>query len=700
MKKIFKTLAIVAVAALGLTACENDINEQIKENEGEKVTVEVVGTVADLTRSTFGEINTTDGKVPSTWSGNEIVGFSAAEATPVTATNTTAGATASFSVEFASIADGDTVYAVSPYQTGSWALGGFTGISASNDDFYVTIPVEQTPLATSVDESAHLMIGQATYEEGSAMTMTFNHVAAYGKMNITNFAGNGVKSIEMTFPVNVAGQGAWCYYAGENVGTIANLKSNTITINPEKVTNVANGVWFIVAPVGALVGDLKIVVTDDNDDTYTKTIKLTAEKGISFVKGQVSNFTVNMEDVAVDGDVEGSWNKITELSQLTDGCQAIIVAENGDKYYALTANGTNRPTQTEVKVTSDAIENSYIEDAMILTVGVSDGNYTFQNGSAYLVSNSNTTPNFKTSGNTTFGVTANGDYFNVQNTSDSRYIALYTSGTDWRAYTSLTQSNSVPSLSFYVKDAQPDNRLESSLTFNKSEIEVDLKNGIPTDFTESDYTLTPAGGELTWSSDNAEVATVDAEGNVTIEGATGTAVITATFAGNGSYKGCSAEYTIKVTDSSNVGSEQYTVVKDIANLTEGTYYIVTETNYLYNGAINSGHLQCATAAISTSGAITIPDGAVAVTLTSTGADNSYYIKDANGKYITATKASSGGFSLAASDSYGWTFSNVNSYLLAIYNKTGAAAHFRSYNNSFRTYGNNTNKAFYLVKVNY
>ena len=218
MKKIFKTLAIVAVAALGF-ACQNEIDEQVNGTEGEKVTVEVVGSVADLTRSVFGAIDTDKKTVPSTWSGNEKVGFSAAEAAIVAATNTVVagGATASFSVEFASIADGDTVYAVSPYNTDSWALGGFSGISAANDDFYVTIPVEQTPLATSVDESAHLMIGQATYEEGSTMTMTFEHVAAYAKMNITNFGGNGVKEIAVTFPTNVAGQGAWCYYAGEKV---------------------------------------------------------------------------------------------------------------------------------------------------------------------------------------------------------------------------------------------------------------------------------------------------------------------------------------------------------------------------------------------------------------------------------------------------------------------------------------------------
>ena len=128
MKKIFKTLAIVAVAALGF-ACQNEIDEQVNGNEGEKVTVEVVGSVADLTRSTFGAIDTEKNKVPSTWSGNEKVGFSALasldkteenEGSVVAATNTPeAGANeALFSVEFDAIEEGNTVFAVSPYNTG------------------------------------------------------------------------------------------------------------------------------------------------------------------------------------------------------------------------------------------------------------------------------------------------------------------------------------------------------------------------------------------------------------------------------------------------------------------------------------------------------------------------------------------------------------------------------------------------------
>ena len=73
MKKIFRTLAIVAVAALGLTACENDINEQIKENDGDKVTVEVVASTPAGTRSAFGD--KVDGAYTSTWSKDQVVYF-------------------------------------------------------------------------------------------------------------------------------------------------------------------------------------------------------------------------------------------------------------------------------------------------------------------------------------------------------------------------------------------------------------------------------------------------------------------------------------------------------------------------------------------------------------------------------------------------------------------------------------------------
>lgn len=556
MKKIFRTLAIVAVAALGLTACENDINEQIKENEGEKVTVEVVGTVADLTRSVFGAIDTDKNTVPSTWSGNEIVGFSAAEATPVTATNTTAGATASFSVEFASIADGDTVYAVSPYQTGSWALGGFTGISASNDDFYVTIPVEQTPLATSVDESAHLMIGQATYDEGSAMTMTFNHVAAYGKMNITNFAGNGVKSIEMTFPVNVAGQGAWCYYAGGNVGTIANLQSNTITINPEKVTNVANGVWFTVAPVGALVGDLKIVVTDDNDDTYTKTITLTAERGISFVKGQVSNFTVNMGNVAADN--VGLFKD--EIDFATMGY------ENGEEI-------TKANAETfEVEFIDGSTPTAYYDSGAAVRVYAS-GKFIVSSDTAITKIELTYGSSDKTNSITTnVGTFLNGTWTGEEN-SVTFTIGGGTSG-----------HRRIAKITVYYNE-KPVVKKTSSLEFSNVVEVIDLE-GTPADqydYHEPDYILTPEGGKLNWSSSDGSIATVDGTGKVTIVGVGNNVTITATFDGNEEYRGCEASYTFTVKNT--VGGVSTKIMTIDASYFNGTSYTANNNDKEIDGII-------------------------------------------------------------------------------------------------------------------
>ena len=290
MKKIFKTLAIVAVAALGLTACENDINEQVNGNEGEKVTVEVVGSIADLTRSAFGTIDTENKTVPSTWSGNEQVGFSVNEGALVDATNTEAGANAVFTTEL-DVEVGDTVYAFAPYAE-SYAEGGIREINSSYSDVTVNVPASQTPLVNSVDESAHLMAGEATYNGGGVVNMTFNHIAAYGKMNLVLPEGVTADLVTITFPKAVVGTNCYYYY---ETSTWDKANGTTITIDPQNVEN--NVYWFTVVPTGDLTeGDIVVNVID-GVTTYTKTITLTAEKKLGFIKGQVSNFTVNMSSV-------------------------------------------------------------------------------------------------------------------------------------------------------------------------------------------------------------------------------------------------------------------------------------------------------------------------------------------------------------------------------------------------------------------
>lgn len=597
MKKIFKTLAIVAVAALGF-ACQNEIDEQVNGNEGEKVTVEVVGSVADLTRSTFGAIDTEKNKVPSTWSGNEKVGFSALasldkteenEGSVVAATNTPeAGANeALFSVEFDAIEEGNTVFAVSPYNTGSWALGGFSGITTKYQEFYLTIPEAQTPLANSVEESTHLMVGEATYE-GGAMTMTFQHVAAYAKMNITNFGGNGVKEIAVTFPTNVVGESLYYIYAGTNAGTITNLKSATVTINPENVSNFANGVWFTVAPVGALVGDMKVVVTDEDDKTYTKNITLTAEKGISFVKGQVSEFTVNMSGIAAD---------VVAPAEDYSG-KYIIVAQKDGKYYYMSTwkdgqsaitGGNNRTAvdsgvATITDYTSEADFAETLDTKYVWTIASVDGGYTIANSDSsawlYLGSNENRAKmTTNESQKETFTISKGDNVYTIKATSYTRTLALnkdnsnslfncYASGAYVYDLVLIPYTGTVK-----VKEA-------TTIELDAYENTVDIKEGTEAasnNFIEPNATVLDAsdvaveGAKLTYTSNKADVATVNAEnGNVTFTGGTGSVTITISYAGDDNYKGCSAEYTITVEDSS-VAAEEKTLTINTSHFNSTSY---------------------------------------------------------------------------------------------------------------------------------
>ena len=86
---------------------------------------------------------------------------------------------------------------------------------------------------------------------------------------------------------------------------------------------------------------------------------------------------------------------------------------------------------------------------------------------------------------------------------------------------------------------------------------VKVESGLAFDSDVTEYTATlgedfsgptldnPNGLAVTWTSSDESVATVDADGNVTLVGA-GTATITVSFAGNDEYEAGEASYTITV----------------------------------------------------------------------------------------------------------------------------------------------------------
>ena len=83
---------------------------------------------------------------------------------------------------------------------------------------------------------------------------------------------------------------------------------------------------------------------------------------------------------------------------------------------------------------------------------------------------------------------------------------------------------------------------------------------------------------ITYASDNEAVATVTDAGVISLAGGTGMAVITASFAGNASYKAGEATYTITVNAPAPVlTGTTYTKVTATGDITDGEYLIVYET---------------------------------------------------------------------------------------------------------------------------
>lgn len=387
MKKLFTKMMFVAVAAMGITACQNEPTEI--NVSAKKITVEVIGEM-EATRSSFGDIveNGDADYYPSQWDGGESVQFSLNEAALVTAENTGTGNKATFSVALTddSITEG-TIFAFSPkgVYDGSNAAnckGGFTGdINKTNKRRFVVVPTEQSPTATSVDPAVHLLAGKATYSDGlpSSIKMKFSHVAAYGRMELTNFAEN-VTKVKISASEALAGTSCYYYYAGESEGQLTNADRTSITINnPAEANKVF---WFGCAPADLSGGSLEVKVYTA-DATYTKTIDLTKRK-LAFEQGLVSQFKVNMSDASKDEE-KVCYTKVTSTADAGEGTY-LIVYEAGSRVFNGSLGTLDASMNyAEVTITDNTIESNATTDAMAFTIAAVEGGYTIQTAKGYYI---------------------------------------------------------------------------------------------------------------------------------------------------------------------------------------------------------------------------------------------------------------------------------------------------------------------------
>lgn len=385
MKKLMKSLAFIAVAAMSLTSCQNDIDEQVNVNQ-EGVTLEIIADAP--TRSAFGELS--DGKFPSTWSGTETAIFVANAGTAVTTTPDEAGTSTRFEVTFTDGTDTEngTIYAMSPKGDYKTEQGGWGTFYSSYGYAYITVPSVQTPLAGSVDESAHILYAEHNYTGAfptSSANVTFQHVLAYGRMTLTLPEGVVAETVSLTFPEEVAGPSLKYYhtaYGDYEKGDIINASTATITLNAD---NVENGVyWFTIKPIDMLTGDIELTVTTTDGETLAKTLATNDEFG--FQQGKVTGFKVNMSEVeassvaTIDFTAQG-WSNGYAAPTTNDDNDLFAASfdkgsnNNAPKYYSNSVTIPAIRLYGNNSMTISSLGSNQI-DKIVFTYGSGDDDYT------------------------------------------------------------------------------------------------------------------------------------------------------------------------------------------------------------------------------------------------------------------------------------------------------------------------------------
>ncbi len=194
----------------------------------------------------------------------------------------------------------------------------------------------------------------------------------------------------------------------------------------------------------------------------------------------------------------------------------------------------------------------------------------------------------------------------------------------------------------YDNYVEPVYKQNVTMAFNPTEATATIGE----DFTEPTLTTTPANLNVTYSSSDQTVATIDvATGEVTPVAA-GTTVITATFAGNNSYNSGSASYTLTVSEATTpdpvVGSGTYALVTDASTLADGDKIMIAYVNdnsrYVLSTTQNSNN-RAATddVTINDDGTLTPGDAAQVITLEKDGTN--YLFNVGNGYLYAASSGS-------------------------------------------------------------
>ena len=213
----------------------------------------------------------------------------------------------------------------------------------------------------------------------------------------------------------------------------------------------------------------------------------------------------------------------------------------------------------------------------------------------------------------------------------------------------------------------------------------------------NDHNVSP----ITYSSDKPAVATVDPEGNIALAGGCGTAVITASFAGDDDYIDSEATFTITVNEPAEDLTGPWTLASTVAAGDKIIIGATKDANTYAMGKQNSNNR--AAVASTLEGATLTPGAATKVFTLVDAGEGKFAILASNGKYLTSATSGSSNNLLEADnydlDNAKWTISidgeGIASVVAAAGSKT--VMQYNSQNTIFSCYGSDSQTDINIYK---
>ena len=451
-----------------------------------------------------------------------------------------ASSTASFSVALTSPDAGEDAYAYYPANE----------LAATSTTAKVVISDEQFPVGTSFDGDSDILVSDAFTPSGT-VDAHFRRLGAVLRIKLSNAKINSEKLLNLSVTATNPLAGTVSVRLSDGVATGIESGSNTVTATyaaGDQFTLNADGkyVYLIVYPQTLASGSSLTFSGETENATFSKTISLSSN--IVLNAGHIKPLSVAILDANITPKdkvfLEERWSETSgtggndlkwsgSISTNTiyyDGASWTLVSSGGANSCIKLGTGS---TQGKATTPSIVIPTLYQSETLKLsfrsaawsgdqtTLNLSATNATLSESSVTLKNGADDSDNWDAH---TIDVTVTNTpvtiVFTAKQASKSRFflddVCLY--------YGTAPVEKANPGIAFSASEA--------------SAVALD-------DFTEPTFSNPNSLSPITWSSDDEDVATVDGSGNVTPK-SEGTATITASFAGNASYKAKDVSYVLTV----------------------------------------------------------------------------------------------------------------------------------------------------------